>query len=132
MSSRHRRIHTDHAPAALGPYSQAIELDTGEGKLLFLAGQIALDPSTGELVGGSIEAQVERVMENLGAVLAAAGSGFDRVVKTTIFLADMGDFATVNEVYGRYFGQTPPARSTVQAARLPKDVGVEIEVVAYA
>lgn len=132
MNERHRVIHTDHAPAALGPYSQAVELDTGSCRLLFLAGQIPLDPGSGELVTGPIEAQVERVMENLGAVLAASGSGFDRVVKTTIFLADMEDFAAVNGVYGRYFGNAPPARSTVQAARLPKDVGVEIEVVAYA
>lgn len=132
MSHRHRAIHTDHAPAALGPYSQAVQLDVGDCRLLFLAGQIPLDPETGDLVTGSIEAQVERVMKNLGAVLEAGGSGFDRVVKTTIFLADMGDFAAVNEVYGRYFEGTPPARATVQAGRLPKDVGVEIELVAYA
>ena len=130
--SRHQRVHTDEAPEALGPYSQATRLDLGDRSLLFLAGQIPLDPDNGQLVEGPIETQVERVMQNLGAVLAAAGSGFDRVVKTTIFLADMDDFAAVNEVYGRYFDEAPPARATVQAGGLPKGVGVEIEAIAYA
>lgn len=127
----HRKVHTEHAPAALGPYSQAIRLDAGERQLLFLAGQVPLDPETGDIVQGPIEVHVERVMKNLGAVLEAAGSGLDRVVKTTIFLADFNDFAAVNAVYGRYFGDTPPARSTVQVARLPKDARLEIEAIAY-
>lgn len=127
----HRSIHTDDAPAALGPYSQAIALPLGDKELLFLAGQIPLSPSTGELLGGEIEAQVEQVMENLQAVLREAGSGFDRVVKTTIFLQSMDDFAAVNEVYGRYFGNVPPARATVAVSGLPKGVRVEIEAVAY-
>ncbi len=129
--SHHRALHTDSAPAALGPYSQAIELDLGGRKMLFLAGQIALDPETGELLTGDIETQVRRVMENLRAVLENAGSGFDRVVKTTIFLSDMADFAAVNAIYAEYFGAQPPARSTVQAAALPKGVDVEIDVIAY-
>lgn len=127
----HAKIHSDLAPAALGPYSQAIGLDASGRRLLFLAGQTPLDPATGQLVEGPIEAQVERVMQNLGAVLKAAGSGFDRVLKTTIFLADLNDFAAVNAAYGRYFGNTPPARSTVQVSRLPKDARVEIEAIAY-
>ena len=127
----HRSIHTDHAPAALGPYSQAIALPVGDRELLFLAGQIPLVPSTGELLDGAIDAQVEQVIENLQAVLREAGSGFDRVVKTTIFLQSMEDFAAVNEVYGRYFGEVPPARATVAVSGLPKGVRVEIEAVAY-
>lgn len=129
--THHRSLHTEAAPAAVGPYSQAVELDLGERKLLFLAGQIPLDPASGELVTGDIQAQTRRVMENLEAVLTAAGSGFDRVVRTTIFLADMGDFAAVNEVYAGYFGEAPPARATVQAAGLPKGVEVEIDAIAY-
>ena len=128
---RHRSIHSEHAPAALGPYSQAIAFDTGDATLLFLAGQSPLDPATGKLVEGAIEDQVTRVMLNLGAVLESAGSGFDRVLKTTIFLADMQDFAAVNAVYGEYVGEPPPARATVQAAGLPMGVRVEIELVAY-
>jgi len=127
----HETIATAAAPAAIGPYSQAVALDLGDRRLLFLAGQIALDPATGELVDGPVQAQVERVMANIEAVLVAAGSDFSHVLKTTIFVADMADFAAVNEVYGRFFGDEPPARSTVQAAGLPKGVGVEIEVVAY-
>jgi len=127
----HRVIHTDHAPAALGPYSQAIALPLGDRELLFLAGQIPLVPSTGELLDGAIEDQVEQVMKNLEAVLEAAGSGFDRVVKTTIFLQSMEDFGAVNEIYGRYFGEIPPARATVAVSGLPKGVRVEIEAVAY-
>jgi len=128
--SGHRVIHTESAPAALGPYSQAVALDPGH-TLVFLAGQVALDPATSQLVDGPIEQQVHRVMDNLAAVLAAAGSSLDQVVKTTIFLADMDDFVAVNRVYGEYFDAAPPARSTVQAARLPKDVRVEIDVIAY-
>lgn len=127
----HQRIHTELAPAALGPYSQAIAVEGGERRLLLLAGQTPLDPQTGALVEGPVAAQVARVMDNLGAVLAAAGSGFDRIVKTTIFLIDLNDFAEVNAAYGSYFGDTPPARSTVQVSRLPKDARVEIEAIAY-
>lgn len=130
--TRHDSIQTPGAPAAIGPYSQAVALDVGACKLLFLSGQIPLDPATGELIDGPIEAQVRRVMQNLGAVLEAAGSGLDRVVKTTIFLADMDDFAAVNAAYGEHFGAVPPARATVQAARLPKGARVEIEAIAYA
>ncbi len=127
----HRAIHTDHAPAALGPYSQAIAVPLGDREILFLAGQISLVPSTGELLDGPVGEQVEQVMKNLQAVLEAAGSGFDRVVKTTIFLQSMDDFGAVNEVYGRYFGEVPPARATVAVSGLPKGVRVEIEAVAY-
>ena len=128
----HRAVHTDNAPGALGPYSQAIDVDLGTGRLVFLSGQIPIDPGTGDAIGGSVTDQVHRVMANLAAVLEAAGSGFDRVVKTTIFLTDMGDFAEVNAAYGEYFGDVPPARATVEVRRLPKDVRVEIEAVATA
>jgi 2-iminobutanoate/2-iminopropanoate deaminase len=122
-------ITTDRAPKAIGPYSQGV---IASGRLmLFCSGQIPLDPATGELVGaGDVRKQTERVLENLGAVLAAAGSAFRDVVKTTIFLADLQDFAAVNEVYARYFPERPPARATVQAAGLPKGALVEIEAVA--
>lgn len=120
-------INTDFAPKAIGPYSQAIKV----GSFIFLSGQIPLDPATGELVGGGIEAQTERVMLNLKAVLEQAGSSLDRVVKTTIYLIDMGDFPAVNEVYGRFFTASPPARATVAVARLPRDARIEIEVIAY-
>ena len=123
-----RVISTDKAPKAIGPYSQAIVVAPKE--LVFCSGQIALDPATGNVVDGGIDAQTERVLANIEAVLAAAGCSFADVVKTTIFLADMGDFAKVNELYGKRFTSDPPARSTVQAARLPRDVKVEIEVVA--
>ena len=119
-------VQTPAAPAAIGPYSQAII----SGDLVFTAGQIPLDPATGQLVVGEIKVMTERVMENLGAVLAAAGCGFPDVVKTTIFLADMADFAAVNEVYGKRFTAQPPARSTVQAAGLPRGARVEIELIA--
>lgn len=120
------RIQTEDAPAAIGPYSQAIVT----GTLVFTAGQIALDPKTMEIVEGDVAAQTERVMKNLDAILTAAGSSLQRVVKTTVFLKDMGNFAAMNEVYGRHFGEHKPARSTVEAARLPKDVLVEIEAIA--
>lgn len=119
-------IATKNAPAAIGPYSQAI---TANG-FLFTAGQIPLDPATGKLVEGDITAQTERVMENLAAVLAEAGSSFGQVVKTTCFLANLDDFAAFNAVYARYFSENPPARSTVQAARLPAGAQVEVECVA--
>ena len=123
-------MHTDDAPAAIGPYSQAIR----SGNLVFCSGQIPLDPKTGAMVGGDdVRAQTTRVMDNLGAVLRAAGSGFDRVTKTTILLTDIGDFAAVNEVYGSYFaGMTPPARATFQVAALPKGAKVEIDAIAEA
>ena len=123
-----RIIKTDRAPQAIGPYSQAVAVSAGE--LVFCSGQIALDPATGNVVEGGIEAQTERVLDNVAAVLAAAGCTLADVVKTTIFLADMGDFQTVNALYGKRFVADPPARSTVQAARLPRDVKVEIEVIA--
>ncbi len=119
-------ISTDKAPAAIGPYSQAVRL----GDLLFCSGQIPLDPATGQVVGGDVSAQAVRVMENIAAVLAVAGRGFDDVIKTTIFLTDMADFAAVNEVYGRYFSGHKPARSTVAVNGLPRGVLLEIEVVA--
>ena len=123
-----RVVATDRAPGAIGPYSQAIVA----GGFVFTAGQIALVPGTGDLVAGDVAAQTQRVMENLEAVLAAAGSSFARVVKTTIYLSDMADFAAVNEVYGRYFRESPPARSTVAVRALPKGAAVEIDVVAQA
>jgi len=119
-------VATDKAPGAIGPYSQAIKV----GGLVFTAGQIPLDPATGKLVEGDIAAQTERVMQNLQAVLEAAGSSFGQVVKTTCFLANLDDFAAFNEVYGRYFSENKPARSTVQAARLPAGASVEVECVA--
>ncbi len=121
-----KRIQTDHAPQAIGPYSQAIVA----GNLVFTAGQIPLDPETMELVQGDIAAQTERALENLKAVLEAAGASLASVVKTTVFLKDMNDFAAMNEVYSRYFGEHRPARSAVEAARLPKDARVEIESIA--
>jgi len=121
-------ITTETAPKAIGPYSQAIR----SAGLLFLAGQIPLDPATMKLLEGDIAKQTERVLENVKAILEAAGSSMDRVVKTTVFLKDMDEFAAMNEVYGRYFPQNPPARSTVEAARLPRDARIEIEVIAMA
>lgn len=121
-----RPIHTDDAPAAIGPYSQAMVCEGW----VFCSGQIPFDPSTMEQVDGGVAAQTEQVMKNLTAVLQAAGARLDTVVKTTIFLADMNDFATVNEVYGRHFGDHRPARATVAVRELPKSVSVEIECVA--
>jgi 2-iminobutanoate/2-iminopropanoate deaminase len=122
-------ISTAGAPKAIGPYSQAVVAPAG--RLLFCSGQIPLDPKTGEMVGaGDVRAQTQRVMENLGAVLVAAGVSFDAIVKTTIFLADLQDFAAVNEIYGVYFPNNPPARATVQAAGLPKGALIEIEAIA--
>ena len=121
-------IQTDHAPQAIGPYSQAIKANG----FIFASGQIPLDPATMRIVEGGIEEQTGRVLDNLKAVLEAAGSSLDRVVKTTVYLADMGEFAAMNEIYAKYFGATKPARATVQVARLPRDVKVEIDVVALA
>ena len=119
-------VQTADAPAAIGPYSQAIVCNG----MVFTAGQIPLDPASMQLVEGDVAVQTEQVMKNLAAVLAAAGTSLQRVVKTTVFLRDMNDFVAMNEVYGRAFGDHKPARSTVQAARLPRDVAVEIEVIA--
>lgn len=121
-------IQTDQAPRAIGPYSQAIKANG----FVFLSGQIPLTPDGMQIVEGGIQEQTERVFSNIAAVLAASGSSLQQVVKTTVFLADMNDFTAMNEIYARYFGDHRPARSTVQAARLPRDVRVEIEVVALA
>ena len=119
-------IATNDAPQAIGPYSQAVRA----GNMIFASGQIPLDPATKEFVPGGVAEQTEQVLKNLTAVFAAAGVGLDQVVKTTVFLADMNDFNAMNEIYGKYFGQNPPARATVQAARLPRDAKVEIEAIA--
>lgn len=119
-------ISSPDAPKAIGPYSQAIRA----GQLLFASGQIPTDPATGAIVDGDVAAQTRRVFDNLGAVLKAANLSFADVVKTTVFLADMNDFAAMNEVYGKYFSEPYPARATVQVARLPKDARVEIDLVA--
>ena len=119
-------ISTDAAPQAIGPYSQAIVYNG----IAYLSGQIPLDPATGQIVAGGIEEQTTRVLDNLGAVLTAAGASFSTVLKTTIFVKDMNDFAKVNEIYARYFTANQPARATVQAAKLPRDVMVEIDLVA--
>lgn len=121
-------IATDEAPKAIGPYSQAIRA----AGLVFTSGQVALDPATQQVIAGDIAAQTDRVLKNLSAVLQAAGTSLDKALRCTVFLKNMGDFAAMNEVYGRYFGAAPPARTTVEAARLPKDVLVEIDVVALA
>lgn len=122
----HTVISTPHAPQAIGPYSQAV-VSNG---LAFLSGQIPLDPATGQVIEGDITWQTERVIENLKSVLEAAGSSIGHVVKTTVYLKDMGEFAKMNAVYARYFPENPPARSTVEAARLPRDVRVEIDCIA--
>jgi 2-iminobutanoate/2-iminopropanoate deaminase len=119
-------ISTADAPQAIGPYSQAIK----HNGLVFISGQIPLDPASGELVGGDISAQTSRVLKNLTAILEAAGSGLDKVLKTTVFLKDMNDFAAMNKIYGETFGAHKPARATVEVSRLPRDVSVEIELVA--
>jgi 2-iminobutanoate/2-iminopropanoate deaminase len=122
------RIQTDNAPKAIGPYSQAIKANG----FVYASGQIPLDPKSMQIIEGGIGEQTERVMHNLKAVLEAAGSSFDRVVKTTVFLSDMNDFAEMNNVYGRFFGEAPPARSTVEVSQLPRGVRVEIDVIALA
>jgi 2-iminobutanoate/2-iminopropanoate deaminase len=121
-------VHSAEAPKAIGPYSQAVQV--APGTLTFLSGQVPLDPTTGEMVQGDIVRQTERVMENLRAVLNTAGIDFGHVVRCTIFLADLRDFAQVNEVYARYFQSAPPARSTVQVAALPRGARVEIDAIA--
>ncbi|MDQ3370472.1 MAG: RidA family protein [Myxococcota bacterium] len=124
-------VRTATAPAAIGPYSQAVIVEVGEGKrMMFCSGQIPLDPKTGALVAGDVSAQTRQVLENLGAVLEAAGASFGDVVRTTIFLADLEDFGAVNTVYGERFPQDPPARATVQVSRLPRDARVEIDAIA--
>jgi 2-iminobutanoate/2-iminopropanoate deaminase len=119
-------ISTPDAPKAIGPYSQAIRANG----FIFVSGQVAFDPTTQQLINGDVGAQTERVLKNISAILKAAGSTLEKVVRSTVFLKNMGDFAAMNEVYGRYFGSAPPARSTVEVARLPRDVLVEIDVIA--
>jgi 2-iminobutanoate/2-iminopropanoate deaminase len=119
-------ISTEKAPKAIGPYSQAVIF----GGLAYLSGQIAIDPATNKVIEGGISAQTERVLENVKAILEACGGSLDSVLKTTVFLKDMGDFMPMNQTYERYFASNPPARSTIQAAKLPRDVSVEIEVIA--
>ena len=122
------RVQTENAPAAIGPYSQAIKANG----FVFVSGQIPIDPRTGQFVEGGIQEQTEQVLKNLCAILEASGSSLNQVVKTTVFLADMQDFASMNEVYSGFFGETPPARATVAAAGLPRNARVEIEAVAEA
>ena len=119
-------ISTEGAPKAIGPYSQAIRA----GGFLFTSGQVAIDPATQQVIAGDVAAQTDRVLKNVGAILKEAGSGFEKIVRCTVFLKNMGDFGAMNEVYARYFTQAPPARSTVEVARLPKDVLVEIDAIA--
>jgi len=119
-------ISTDQAPKAIGPYSQAIRA----AGMIFTSGQVAIDPATQQVIAGDVAVQTDRVLTNLAAILHASGSRLDKVLRCTVFLKNMGDFAAMNEVYGRYFTETPPARSTVEVARLPKDVLVEIDVIA--
>ena len=119
-------IATKDAPQAIGPYSQAIRANG----FVFVSGQVAIDPSTQQVISGDVAAQTDRVLKNLSAILKTAGSGLEKVVRSTVFLKNMGDFAAMNEIYGRYFSTAPPARSTVEVARLPKDVSVEIDVIA--
>lgn len=127
MSAVQEIVQTDRAPRAIGPYSQAIRA----GQYIFTSGQIPLDPHTGEFVAGGIREQTEQVLVSLAAILEEGGASLRQVIKTTVFLADMNDFAAMNEVYGRYFPETPPARSTVQAAHLPRGARVEIEAIAW-
>lgn len=119
-------IRTERAPAAVGPYSQGVKA----GQLIFTSGQLPMDPATGKLVDGKIEEQTERALENMKAILESAGASMKDVVKVTVFLKDMSDFASMNQIYSRYFSESPPARSCVQAAKLPKDVEIEIESIA--
>jgi 2-iminobutanoate/2-iminopropanoate deaminase len=122
-------VSSPQAPPAIGPYSQAVKIATVSG-LLFVSGQIPLDPDTGTMVDGDLAAQTHRVFQNLSAILAAAGASFENVVKTTVYLADMNDFPAMNEIYATYFSSPAPARATVQAARLPRDARVEIDLIA--
>jgi len=121
-------ISTKEAPQAIGPYSQAIRANG----FVFVSGQVAIDPATQQVISGDVAVQTDRVLKNLSGILQAAGSGLEKVVRSTVFLKNMGDFAAMNEIYGRYFNSTPPARSTVEVARLPKDVLVEIDAIALA
>jgi 2-iminobutanoate/2-iminopropanoate deaminase len=121
-------IETNDGPKAIGPYSQAIKANG----FVFVSGQVAIDPATQQVINGDVAAQTDRVIKNLAAILKAAGSGLDKVVRTTVFLKNMGDFGQMNEVYGKYFTSEPPARATVEVSRLPKDVAVEIDVIAMA
>ena len=121
-------VATQDAPQAIGPYSQAIKANG----FVFISGQIAIDPASGQIIAGDVAAQTERVLKNLEAILKAAGTGLEKVVRTTVFLKNMGDFAAMNEVYGRFWKSAPPARSTVEVARLPRDVAVEIDIIALA
>ena len=128
MSFTRDVISTTNAPQAIGPYSQAIRANG----FIFVSGQVAFDPATGNLLTGGVEEQTEQVLKNLAAILAAAGSSWEKVIKTTVFLKNMSEFAQMNEVYGKFCKNAPPARSTVEVARLPKDVLVEIDVIALA
>jgi 2-iminobutanoate/2-iminopropanoate deaminase len=121
-------IATDDAPKAIGPYSQAIKANG----FVFVAGQVCIDPATQQIIGGDVAVQTDRVIRNIAAILKAAGSGLEKVVRSTVFLKNMGDFPAMNEVYGKYFTSAPPARATVEVSRLPKDVLVEIDVIAVA
>jgi 2-iminobutanoate/2-iminopropanoate deaminase len=121
-------ISTQDGPQAIGPYSQAIRANG----FVFVSGQVAIDPATQQVISGDVTAQTDRVLKNLSAILKAAGTGLEKVVRSTVFLKNMGDFTAMNEVYGQYFTSSPPARSTVEVARLPKDVLVEIDVIALA
>ena len=121
-------IATNDAPRAIGPYSQAIRANG----FVFVSGQVAIDPSTQQVISGDVASQTDRVIKNLSAILQAAGSSLEKVVRSTVFLKNMGDFTAMNEVYGKYFTSAPPARATVEVARLPKDVAVEIDVIALA
>ncbi len=123
-----KAVSTERAPKAIGPYSQAVQA----GRFLFLSGQIPLDPSTGEMVEGGFQVQTQRVMDNLRGVLESQGLGMESIVKTTIFLTDMGNFSEVNEIYGSYFSEEPPARSTVEVSSLPRGAAIEIEAIALA
>lgn len=128
MSNTREVVLTDQAPRPIGPYSQAIKANG----FVFISGQVAFDPATGNLITGGIEQQTEQVMKNLSAVLQAAGSSWEKVVKTSVFLKNMSEFGQMNEIYGKFCKNAPPARSTVEVARLPKDVAVEIDVIALA
>lgn len=124
-------IYTKNAPEPIGPYSQAVKLSWDTKNILYTSGQLAIDPVSGEFMGGNIKEQTKLVMENLKAILNMANSGLNKVIKTTVFIKDMNDFAAMNEVYAEYFSESKPARSTIEVARLPKDALVEIEVIAY-
>ena len=124
-------IYTNNAPEPIGPYSQAIRLNTSNSKLVYTSGQVAIDPADGNIVEGGIKEQTQRALENIKSVLSASGTELSHVIKTTVFLKNMNDFVSMNEVYSEYFIESKPARSTVEVARLPKDALVEIEVIAY-